>query len=153
MKDPVGVEIVDPVQDLIEQGLDHALWHLDLRLLASLYGFVELYDVLGKREGMEGERRGGWGREREGKKRIKREIAERGREGGKGEREEGGERSTTLRIRVFFKDFMKGRLIGGLPAQTEEPSTHTPNKPLSRKNSTTPHTIHYPQLDPFNIPN
>ena len=83
MKDPVGVEIVDPVQDLIEQGLDHALWHLDLRLLASLYGSVELYDVLGKREGMEGERRGGWGREREGKKRIKREIAERGREGGK----------------------------------------------------------------------
>ena len=32
-------------------------------------------------------------------------------------------------IRVFFKDFMKGRLIGWLPAQTEEPSTHTPNKP------------------------
>ena len=92
------MEIVDPIQDLIEQGLDHALWHLDLRLLASLYGSVELYDVLGKGEGMEGRERGEGDKEEKGRGRRGRkgEIAERGI---KREKREGGGNGEIAEVR------------------------------------------------------
>ena len=46
MQDPVGMEVVDAVQYLIEETFDHTLGSLNGRLLAPLDGSVELYDVL-----------------------------------------------------------------------------------------------------------
>ena len=45
MEDPVGVQVVDAVQDLVEQGLDHSSGQLQ-GLLIGLGGSVELYNVL-----------------------------------------------------------------------------------------------------------
>lgn len=45
MEDPVGVQVVDAVQDLIEQRLDHALGRVH-GLLVGLGRSVELDDVL-----------------------------------------------------------------------------------------------------------
>ena len=44
MKHPVGVEIMNPVENLVQQRLDHALVHHDL-LLVGLRRTVELDDV------------------------------------------------------------------------------------------------------------
>ena len=46
VENPVGVEVVNSIQNLVEQRLHHALGHLYWRLLATLYSSVELYDVL-----------------------------------------------------------------------------------------------------------
>ena len=48
MQHPVGMEIVDSIQDLEQQGLHHALGYLHSRLLASFDCTVILDDVLGK---------------------------------------------------------------------------------------------------------
>ena len=48
VQDPVGMEVVDSIQDLEQQGLHHALGHLHSRLLASFDCTVILDDVLGK---------------------------------------------------------------------------------------------------------
>jgi len=45
VQDPVGVQIVDAVQDLVEQRLYHPTGQLE-RLLIGLGGSVELDDVL-----------------------------------------------------------------------------------------------------------
>ena len=46
VENPVGVEIVNSVQNLVEQRLHHTLGHLYWRFLATLYSSVELDDVL-----------------------------------------------------------------------------------------------------------
>lgn len=46
MQDPVGVKVVYSIQDLEQQWLDHAVRHLDGRLLARLDGPVVLDDML-----------------------------------------------------------------------------------------------------------
>lgn len=50
MKHPVGVQVVDPIQYLVQKGLDHILWNL-LRLLVSLGSTMVLDDVLRVRSG------------------------------------------------------------------------------------------------------
>ena len=49
MEHPVGMEVVDSIQDLEQQGLHHTLGHLHRVLLASLDGTVVLDDVLRKK--------------------------------------------------------------------------------------------------------
>ena len=47
---PVGMEVVDSIQDLVQQRLHHALGHLHRVLLASLDRTVVLDDVLRRKE-------------------------------------------------------------------------------------------------------
>ncbi len=47
MEDPVGVEVMDAIQDLVEQRLDHSSRQLK-RLLVGLGRSVELNNVLRK---------------------------------------------------------------------------------------------------------
>lgn len=47
MQDPVGVKVMDAVQDLVEQGLDHSSRQLKW-LFVGLGCSVELNDVLGR---------------------------------------------------------------------------------------------------------
>ena len=46
MKHPVGVKVMDAIQDLVEKRFDHALWYLDHWLLTRLHGSVILDYVL-----------------------------------------------------------------------------------------------------------
>ena len=49
MQDPVGVEVVDAVQDLVEERLDHVSRNVDL-LTFGLARSVELDDMLREKE-------------------------------------------------------------------------------------------------------
>ena len=55
MEDPVRVEVVNAIENLKEQRLDHAFWYLDRGFLSCLDGSVVLDNVLRERE-REGER-------------------------------------------------------------------------------------------------
>lgn len=45
MKHPVGMEVMDPIQNLIQERLHHPSWQLH-RLLVGLGGAMEFDDVL-----------------------------------------------------------------------------------------------------------